>query len=84
MPTTPPFDFEGYLREKDKRNFKLLVDQPQKCDIGEEEEDGGGRGGSTSEAAAPYLLIAVKSTAADFDKRQVRKHLQLIYLSLTF
>ncbi|XP_037539056.1 UDP-GlcNAc:betaGal beta-1,3-N-acetylglucosaminyltransferase 9 [Nematolebias whitei] len=69
-PTVPPFDFEGYLREKDNRNFKLLIDQPKKCDIrGEEEEDGGGRGGSSTEA--PYLLIAVKSTAADFDKRQV-------------
>uniref|UniRef100_A0A3Q3ALP9 Hexosyltransferase n=1 Tax=Kryptolebias marmoratus TaxID=37003 RepID=A0A3Q3ALP9_KRYMA len=56
-PTMPPFDFEGYLREKDNRNFKLLIDQPEKW--------------SSSDAAAPYLLIAVKSTAADFDKRQV-------------
>uniref|UniRef100_A0A3P9Q0P7 Hexosyltransferase n=1 Tax=Poecilia reticulata TaxID=8081 RepID=A0A3P9Q0P7_POERE len=53
---TLPFDFERYLREKDKRNFNLLVDQPEKC-----------RGA----VSAPYLLIAVKSTAADFDKRQV-------------
>ncbi|XP_017161017.1 UDP-GlcNAc:betaGal beta-1,3-N-acetylglucosaminyltransferase 9 isoform X2 [Poecilia reticulata] len=65
---TLPFDFERYLREKDKRNFNLLVDQPEKCRIRGEEEEGGGRGGAVS---APYLLIAVKSTAADFDKRQV-------------
>ncbi|XP_017296844.1 UDP-GlcNAc:betaGal beta-1,3-N-acetylglucosaminyltransferase 9 [Kryptolebias marmoratus] len=75
-PTMPPFDFEGYLREKDNRNFKLLIDQPEKCDVREEEGGGGGGGGrggggSSSDAAAPYLLIAVKSTAADFDKRQV-------------
>ncbi|XP_032436436.1 UDP-GlcNAc:betaGal beta-1,3-N-acetylglucosaminyltransferase 9 [Xiphophorus hellerii] len=67
LPTLPPFDFEKYLREKDKRNFNLLIDQPEKCRIREEEE-GGGRGGAVS---APYMLIAVKSTAADFDKRQV-------------
>lgn len=64
----PPFDFEGYLREKDNRDFKLLIDQPEKCNIGgaREEEEGGGS------AAAPYMLIAVKSIAADFDKRQVK------------
>uniref|UniRef100_A0A3B3WP16 Hexosyltransferase n=1 Tax=Poecilia mexicana TaxID=48701 RepID=A0A3B3WP16_9TELE len=56
LPTLPPFDFERYLREKDKRSFNLLIDQPEKC-----------RGA----VSAPYLLIAVKSTAADFDKRQV-------------
>ncbi|KAM4574022.1 UDP-GlcNAc:betaGal beta-1,3-N-acetylglucosaminyltransferase 9 [Odontesthes bonariensis] len=56
LPTMPPFDFEGYLREKDNRNFKLLIDQPEKC---------------PESHAAPYMLIAVKSTAADFDKRQV-------------
>ncbi|KAM7396189.1 hypothetical protein PAMP_019247 [Pampus punctatissimus] len=59
LPTMPPFDFESYLREKDNRNFRLLIDQPEKCHIG--------RGGTT----APYMLIAVKSVAADFDKRQV-------------
>ncbi|KAM7413910.1 hypothetical protein PAMA_018961 [Pampus argenteus] len=59
LPTMPPFDFESYLREKDNRNFRLLIDQPEKCRIG--------RGGTT----APYMLIAVKSVAADFDKRQV-------------
>ncbi|KAM4618995.1 UDP-GlcNAc:betaGal beta-1,3-N-acetylglucosaminyltransferase 9 [Polymixia lowei] len=60
LPTMPPFDFEGYLREKDNRDFKLLIDQPDKCTV-----EGGG--GST----APYMLIAVKSVAADFHKRQV-------------
>uniref|UniRef100_A0A3Q0SBJ2 Hexosyltransferase n=1 Tax=Amphilophus citrinellus TaxID=61819 RepID=A0A3Q0SBJ2_AMPCI len=60
LPTMPPFDFAGYMREKDNRNFKLLIDQPEKCHIG----------GSGSNAA-PYMLIAVKSIAADFDKRQV-------------
>uniref|UniRef100_A0A3B5B7U5 Hexosyltransferase n=1 Tax=Stegastes partitus TaxID=144197 RepID=A0A3B5B7U5_9TELE len=65
LPTMPPFDFERYLREKDNRNFKLLIDQPEKCHVGgAEEEEGGSR-------KAPYMLIAVKSVAADFDKRQV-------------
>ncbi|XP_047452398.1 UDP-GlcNAc:betaGal beta-1,3-N-acetylglucosaminyltransferase 9 [Mugil cephalus] len=67
LPTLPPFDFEGYLKEKDNRNFKLLIDQPEKCHIGGEEEGGGERGSRT----APYMLIAVKSIAADFEKRQV-------------
>ncbi|XP_075997966.1 UDP-GlcNAc:betaGal beta-1,3-N-acetylglucosaminyltransferase 9 isoform X2 [Genypterus blacodes] len=62
LPTLPPFDFEGYLREKDNREFKLLIDQPEKCHMGE-----GGEGGGD----ALYMLIAVKSVAADFDKRQV-------------
>lgn len=72
LPTLPPFDFEGYLREKDNRDFKLLIDQPEKCHLGgAEEEEGGGRGSKGSATAAPYMLIAVKSVAADFDKRQV-------------
>ncbi|XP_043980635.1 UDP-GlcNAc:betaGal beta-1,3-N-acetylglucosaminyltransferase 9 [Gambusia affinis] len=75
LPTLPPFDFERYLREKDKRNFNLLIDQPDKCRIREEEE-GGERGGAVS---APYMLIAVKSTAADFDKRQYFKVYSLSY-----
>lgn len=57
LPTLPPFDFEGYLKAKDNRNFSLLIDQPDKCHM-----DG---------QSAPYMLIAVKSVAADFDKRQV-------------
>ncbi|KAF6717205.1 UDP-GlcNAc:betaGal beta-1,3-N-acetylglucosaminyltransferase 9 [Oryzias melastigma] len=61
QPTLPLFDFQTYLREKDKRRFQLLIDQPQKC------QTGGGAG----EEDFPYMLIAVKSTAADFDKRQV-------------
>ena len=61
LPTLPPFDFEGYLREKDNRDFKLLINQPEKCQIAEGES-----------SAAPYMLIAVKSVAADFDKRQVQ------------
>lgn len=71
----PPFDFESYLREKDNRNFKLLIDQPEKCHIGGAEEEGGGGRGVTT---APYMLIAVKSIAADFDKRQVK------YANVTF
>ncbi|XP_029289155.1 UDP-GlcNAc:betaGal beta-1,3-N-acetylglucosaminyltransferase 9 isoform X3 [Cottoperca gobio] len=69
LPTMPPFDFEGYLREKDNRNFKLLIDQPEKCHVGgaEEEEAGGSKGSTT----ALHMLIAVKSIPADFDKRQV-------------
>ncbi|CAG5958497.1 unnamed protein product [Menidia menidia] len=53
-PTMPAFDFQAYLRDKDNRNFRLLIDQPEKC-----------RG------PPPYMLIAVKSTAADFHRRQV-------------
>ncbi|XP_028306872.1 UDP-GlcNAc:betaGal beta-1,3-N-acetylglucosaminyltransferase 9 [Gouania willdenowi] len=68
LPTLPPFDFERYLKEKDKRNFKLLIDQPEKCLIRAAEEEEGGRRGSW---VAPYMLIAVKSVAADFHKRQV-------------
>ncbi len=68
LPTMPPFDFEGYLREKDNRDFKLLIDQPEKCHIGGAAE--GGEGGESS--TPPYMLIAVKSIAADFDKRQVK------------
>ncbi|XP_056137611.1 UDP-GlcNAc:betaGal beta-1,3-N-acetylglucosaminyltransferase 9 [Lampris incognitus] len=64
LPTMAPFDFEGYLREKDNRNFRLLIDQPQKCKI-----EGGE--GEKSSPTALYLLIAVKSAAEDFDKRQV-------------
>ncbi|XP_048112807.1 UDP-GlcNAc:betaGal beta-1,3-N-acetylglucosaminyltransferase 9 [Alosa alosa] len=55
-PTLAPFDFEDYLRKKDNRDFRMAIDQPDKC-----------RGPD----GAPYLLIAVKSVAADFDKRQV-------------
>ncbi|XP_065139394.1 UDP-GlcNAc:betaGal beta-1,3-N-acetylglucosaminyltransferase 9 [Paramisgurnus dabryanus] len=53
-PTHALFDFEDYLRKKDQRDFKLLIDQPTKCSSGD-----------------PYLLIAIKSIAMDFDKRQV-------------
>ncbi|XP_034734766.1 UDP-GlcNAc:betaGal beta-1,3-N-acetylglucosaminyltransferase 9 isoform X2 [Etheostoma cragini] len=69
LPTMPPFDFEGYVREKDNRNFKLLIDQPEKCHLGGAEEEQGG--GSEGSITAPYMLIAVKSIPADFDKRQV-------------
>lgn len=57
LPTLPPFDFEGYLKAKDNRNFSLLIDQEDKCHM--------------EGQSAPYMLIAVKSVAADFDKRQV-------------
>lgn len=73
LPTMPPFDFEGYLRDKDNRNFKLLTDQPEKCHITGSEEDERGGGEDEGSSTAPYMLIAVKSIAADFDKRQVRK-----------
>ncbi|XP_011615622.1 UDP-GlcNAc:betaGal beta-1,3-N-acetylglucosaminyltransferase 9 [Takifugu rubripes] len=56
-PTLPTFDFKSYVRDKDNRDFRLIIDQPDKCPL-----DG---------SAAPYMLIAVKSEAADFDKRQV-------------
>ncbi|KAF4091608.1 hypothetical protein AMELA_G00038940 [Ameiurus melas] len=59
VPTLPQFDFENYLRMKDQREFKMLIDQPEKCK--------GPKG-------APYLLIAIKSVAVDFDKRQVVRH----------
>lgn len=62
----PPFDFEGYLRQKDNRNFRLLIDQPDKCHIE------GAEGIDKDSTSAPYMLIAVKSVAADFDKRQVK------------
>lgn len=75
LPTLPPFDFEGYLREKDNRNFKLLIDQPEKCLLGGAEEEGGSK---TSATTAPYMLIAVKSVAADFDKRQVKLSYMLL------
>lgn len=55
-PPTPtgPFDFGRYLRAKDQRRFPLLINQPYKC-----RGDGG-----------PDLLVAVKSVAADFERRQ--------------
>ncbi|XP_072551834.1 UDP-GlcNAc:betaGal beta-1,3-N-acetylglucosaminyltransferase 9 [Salminus brasiliensis] len=56
MPTHPQFDFEDYLRKKDQRDFRILIDQPEKC---------------SGPKGAPYLLIAIKSVAADFEKRQV-------------
>ncbi|KAL4657040.1 UDP-GlcNAc:betaGal beta-1,3-N-acetylglucosaminyltransferase 9 [Arapaima gigas] len=56
----PPFDFRRYLEKKDCREFKLLIDQPTKC--------------SGGQMGAPFLLIAIKSMAADFDKRQVVRH----------
>lgn len=71
VPTLPLFDFVGYMREKDNRNFRLLIDQPQKCQLG-----GSERSGETREL---YMLIAVKSVAADFDKRQVNQ-IMLIFI----
>lgn len=68
----PMFDFEGYMREKDNRNFKLLIDQPEKCELRGMGKEAGGRGERRSEGS-PYMLIAVKSTAEDFDKRQVKE-----------
>ncbi|XP_003799457.1 UDP-GlcNAc:betaGal beta-1,3-N-acetylglucosaminyltransferase 9 [Otolemur garnettii] len=59
-PPTPTgsFDFVSYLRAKDQRRFPLLINQPHKC-----------RGDGTP-GAQPDLLIAVKSVAADFERRQ--------------
>ncbi|XP_020311826.1 UDP-GlcNAc:betaGal beta-1,3-N-acetylglucosaminyltransferase 9-like [Oncorhynchus kisutch] len=56
LPTQPPFDFEGYLRDKDNRDFRLLIDQPGKC------------------SGELYMLITIKSVAADFERRQVVRH----------
>uniref|UniRef100_A0A4W5P554 Hexosyltransferase n=1 Tax=Hucho hucho TaxID=62062 RepID=A0A4W5P554_9TELE len=53
LPTRPPFYFEGYLRDKDNRDFILLMDQLGKC------------------SGEPYMLIAIKSVVADFERRQV-------------
>ncbi|XP_006878767.1 PREDICTED: UDP-GlcNAc:betaGal beta-1,3-N-acetylglucosaminyltransferase 9 [Elephantulus edwardii] len=60
LPPTPtgPFDFGRYLRAKDQRRFPLLINQPHKC-LGDGTPGGG-----------PDLLIAVKSVAADFERRQ--------------
>ncbi|XP_017655133.1 UDP-GlcNAc:betaGal beta-1,3-N-acetylglucosaminyltransferase 9 [Nannospalax galili] len=58
-PTLPgPFDFGRYLRAKDQRRFPLLINQPHKC------RSDGARGGQ------PDLLIAVKSVASDFERRE--------------
>ncbi|XP_005159205.1 UDP-GlcNAc:betaGal beta-1,3-N-acetylglucosaminyltransferase 9 isoform X1 [Danio rerio] len=56
LPTQHSFDFADYLRKKDQRDFKMLIDQPTKCSEPE---------------SAPYMLIAIKSVTTDFDKRQV-------------
>ncbi|XP_066541657.1 UDP-GlcNAc:betaGal beta-1,3-N-acetylglucosaminyltransferase 9 [Hoplias malabaricus] len=56
LSTRPPFDFEDYLHKKDQREFRMRIDQPEKC---------------SGPKGAPYLLIAIKSIAADFEKRQV-------------
>ncbi|XP_040134895.2 UDP-GlcNAc:betaGal beta-1,3-N-acetylglucosaminyltransferase 9 isoform X2 [Ictidomys tridecemlineatus] len=59
LPTpTGSFDFRRYLRAKDQRRFSLLINQPHKC------RGDGAPGGQ------PDLLIAVKSVAADFERRQ--------------
>ncbi|KAG8563235.1 hypothetical protein GDO81_015986 [Engystomops pustulosus] len=59
MVTAPPFDFQQYLRNKDYRNFTLLINQPNKCNKPSNES---------------FLLIAVKSIVEDFDRREsVRK-----------
>ncbi|XP_040838493.1 UDP-GlcNAc:betaGal beta-1,3-N-acetylglucosaminyltransferase 9-like [Ochotona curzoniae] len=59
-PPTPtgPFDFGRYLRAKDQRRFPLLINQPHKCR------------GEGAPGRPPDLLIAVKSVAADFERRQ--------------
>ncbi|XP_020740572.2 UDP-GlcNAc:betaGal beta-1,3-N-acetylglucosaminyltransferase 9 [Odocoileus virginianus] len=59
-PPTPtgPFDFRRYLRAKDQRRFPLLINQPHKCQ------------GNDAFPRGPDLLIAVKSVAADFERRQ--------------
>ncbi|KAM3920040.1 UDP-GlcNAc:betaGal beta-1,3-N-acetylglucosaminyltransferase 9 [Leptodactylus fuscus] len=57
--TLPPFDFRQYLRNKDYRNFTLLINQPNKCN---------------KPSGESFLLIAVKSIVEDFDRREsVRK-----------
>lgn len=57
--TVPPFDFQQYLRNKDYRNFSLLINQPNKCN---------------KPSGDSFLLIAVKSIVEDFDRREsVRK-----------
>ncbi|XP_069824571.1 UDP-GlcNAc:betaGal beta-1,3-N-acetylglucosaminyltransferase 9 [Dendropsophus ebraccatus] len=59
MKTVPPFDFQQYLKNKDYRNFTLLINQPNKCN---------------KPSGDSFLLIAVKSIVEDFDRREsVRK-----------
>ncbi|XP_077840342.1 UDP-GlcNAc:betaGal beta-1,3-N-acetylglucosaminyltransferase 9 isoform X1 [Macaca mulatta] len=60
VPPTPtgPFDFARYLRAKDQRRFPLLINQPHKCR------------GDGAPGGRPDLLIAVKSVAEDFERRQ--------------
>ncbi|KAG8437657.1 hypothetical protein GDO86_008390, partial [Hymenochirus boettgeri] len=58
--TTPSlFDYQQYLRSKDHRNFSLVINQPNKC---------------RKFPPDPFLLIAIKSTVEEFDRREsVRK-----------
>ncbi|XP_038595934.1 UDP-GlcNAc:betaGal beta-1,3-N-acetylglucosaminyltransferase 9 [Tachyglossus aculeatus] len=57
-PTPPdPFDFDQYLRDKDRRDFDLLINQPHKC--------------QGLPSRGPDLLIAVKSVMEDFGRREV-------------
>ncbi|MGH0148366.1 UNVERIFIED_CONTAM: hypothetical protein FKN15_012687 [Acipenser sinensis] len=49
----PPFNFKQHLRNKDCRDFRLLLNQPGKC-VGD-----------------TFLLIAIKSVAGEFEKREV-------------
>ncbi|KAM5134675.1 UDP-GlcNAc:betaGal beta-1,3-N-acetylglucosaminyltransferase 9 isoform 2-T2 [Callospermophilus lateralis] len=55
---TGSFDFRRYLSAKDQRRFSLLINQPHKCR------------GDGAPGGRPDLLIAVKSVAADFERRQ--------------
>ncbi|XP_030060794.1 UDP-GlcNAc:betaGal beta-1,3-N-acetylglucosaminyltransferase 9 [Microcaecilia unicolor] len=54
--TYSSFDFQQYLRNKDKRNYNLLINQPNKC---------------IKNPKDPFLLIAIKSTVEDFDRREI-------------
>nr|XP_033798738.1 UDP-GlcNAc:betaGal beta-1,3-N-acetylglucosaminyltransferase 9 isoform X2 [Geotrypetes seraphini] len=54
--TYSSFDFQQYLKNKDERNYNVLINQPQKC---------------IKTQRDPFLLIAIKSIVEDFDRREI-------------
>uniref|UniRef100_H3B2U6 Hexosyltransferase n=1 Tax=Latimeria chalumnae TaxID=7897 RepID=H3B2U6_LATCH len=54
--TPPSFNFRQYLRNKDCRDFKLIINQPNKCKKAQGDL---------------FLLIAIKSVVEEFERREV-------------